>query len=74
MNAVEALDNAALTGKAIPRITDSGELSVSDAYEVQRAVIERRKDRGERLIGVKMGFTSRAKMVQMGVDDVIWGC
>ena len=20
-----------------------------------------------------MGFTSRAKMVQMGIDDVIWG-
>ena len=29
--------------------------------------------RGERLVGLKMGLTSRAKMAQMGVDEVIWG-
>ena len=29
--------------------------------------------RGERRIGIKMGFTSRAKMQQMGVSDLIWG-
>ena len=27
----------------------------------------------ERRVGVKMGLTSRAKMVQVGVDEVIWG-
>lgn len=30
-------------------------------------------ERGERRVGVKMGFTSRAKMLQMGLSDVIWG-
>ncbi|MGV9327136.1 2-keto-4-pentenoate hydratase [Streptosporangium sandarakinum] len=69
----EILDEAALTGRAVPRLTDRATLDVPAAYEVQRAVIDRRRERGETLIGVKMGFTSRAKMVQMGVDDVIWG-
>ncbi len=33
----------------------------------------RRLGRGERQVGMKMGFTSRAKMLQMGIDDLIWG-
>lgn len=69
----EALDDAALGGVTTARPTDTGPLDVGAAYAVQRAVIDRRLARGEALIGVKMGFTSRAKMVQMGVDDVIWG-
>ena len=35
--------------------------------------MERRFARGEKLVGVKMGLTSRAKMIQVGVDEVIWG-
>uniref|UniRef100_UPI0019634314 2-keto-4-pentenoate hydratase n=1 Tax=Nonomuraea lactucae TaxID=2249762 RepID=UPI0019634314 len=69
----EILDEAAMTGRAIPRLTDQVTLDVPSAYEVQRGVIERRRTRGEALTGIKMGFTSRAKMAQMGVDDVIWG-
>ncbi|MDH3434658.1 MAG: fumarylacetoacetate hydrolase family protein, partial [Gammaproteobacteria bacterium] len=34
--------------------------------------IERRIARGEPLVGLKPGFTSTAKMLQMGVDDLIW--
>ncbi|MEW1657633.1 fumarylacetoacetate hydrolase family protein [Streptomyces sp. NPDC093707] len=67
------LDDAVRDVRAIAPLTDAGPLDVTDAYRVQRAVVARRKARGERIIGVKMGFTSRAKMVQMGVDDVIWG-
>jgi dienelactone hydrolase len=32
-----------------------------------------RSARGERRIGYKLGFTSRAKMAQMGLDELIWG-
>ncbi|WP_131741313.1 2-keto-4-pentenoate hydratase [Actinomadura roseirufa] len=67
------LDEAARDVRAIPPLTGAAPFDVPTAYAVQRAVIERRRLRGERLAGVKMGFTSRAKMVQMGVDDVIWG-
>ncbi|MFI1018726.1 2-keto-4-pentenoate hydratase [Streptomyces sp. NPDC020965] len=69
----EILDTAAREGRTVDRPTDSIALTLPDAYAVQRAVIERRLARGEVSTGVKMGFTSRAKMVQMGVDDVIWG-
>ena len=67
------LDEARRDVTAIPQLTAGTELDVGAAYAVQRAGIELRRRRGERLTGVKMGFTSRAKMVQMGVDDVIWG-
>ncbi|WP_262401918.1 2-keto-4-pentenoate hydratase [Actinomadura sp. CNU-125] len=67
------LEGAVRDRRAIPKLTDRTDLDVPAAYAVQREVIERRTRRGERLAGVKMGFTSRAKMVQMGVDDVIWG-
>lgn len=48
-------------------------LSLDDAYRVQKAAIARRLKRGEKRSGVKMGFTSRAKAAQMGVFDLIYG-
>lgn len=69
--AAERLDNAALEARAIAQFGD--ELDLATAYRVQAALIGRRLARGERRIGVKMGFTSKAKMAQMGVDDLIWG-
>jgi 2-oxo-3-hexenedioate decarboxylase len=48
-------------------------ISLEEAYEVQKLMIAERLKRGEKRIGMKMGFTSRAKMVQMGLSDLIWG-
>ncbi len=42
------------------------------AYEVQALSVDRRLARGDRLVGVKMDLTSRAKMEQVGVHEVIW--
>lgn len=68
------LDAAAREARAIPQITGlEGELSLADAYAIQRAAIDHRLARGATLVGVKMGFTSEAKMVQMGLKDQIWG-
>jgi 2-oxo-3-hexenedioate decarboxylase len=64
------LDGAALAGRAVPQL---GEMSIDEAYEIQSLSLARRYGRGERRIGIKMGFTSRAKMAQMGVHDMIWG-
>ncbi|MFC0110158.1 2-keto-4-pentenoate hydratase [Kibdelosporangium aridum] len=66
----DRLDHAAATRTPCEQL---GELSQKDAYEVQRAVVDRRIRRGERAMGVKLGFTSRAKAAQMGVSDVIAG-
>lgn len=71
--AAHLLDEAALNTTAIHQLSAMEAFSVQDAYRVQRASIERRLKRGERRIGIKLGFTSRAKMVQMGVDSLIWG-
>ena len=77
MNRIEEfaaqLDDAAREAREVAQIDPEARLPLEDAYAIQRASIERRVSRGERRVGVKMGFTSRAKMVQMGVTDVIWG-
>jgi 2-oxo-3-hexenedioate decarboxylase len=67
------LDDAAGQARAVAQIDPAGQLALEDAYAIQRACIERRTQRGETRVGVKMGFTSRAKMLQMGMSDVIWG-
>lgn len=68
------VDEAARTASAIPQLTDERkDLTVHDAYAIQAMSIARRLERGERRVGVKMGLTSRAKMQQVGVDEVIWG-
>lgn len=67
------LERAALTRTAVGKLTDLFPIDVPAAYRVQRENIRRRVSRGEHITGVKMGFTSQAKMTQMGVDDVIWG-
>ncbi len=67
------LDDAAGKPFAAEQFATRRPLTLDEAYEVQRMLIQRRVDRGHRRIGMKMGFTSRAKMVQMGVHDMIWG-
>lgn len=67
------VDDAARTAKAMAQISDTQKLSLEDAYAIQKKMIALRISRGERRVGMKMGFTSRAKMVQMGVSDMIWG-
>lgn len=68
-----AVDGAAVDRVAIAQLADHTPLCVEDAYAVQQASVARRLARGERQIGIKLGFTSRAKMRQMGVDTIIWG-
>lgn len=50
------------------------ELDVATGYEIQDLTLQRRLDRGEKLIGIKLGLTSRAKQQRMGVDTpfVAW--
>jgi 2-oxo-3-hexenedioate decarboxylase len=67
------VDDAARAATAIAQFTESVPLGVEEAYAVQALSLERRFARGEKLVGIKMGLTSRAKMAQVGVDEVIWG-
>lgn len=67
------LDQAAKNANAIAQISTSQSFSEAEAYKIQALSISQRLERGEQLIGYKLGFTSRAKMIQMGVHDMIWG-
>lgn len=69
----ETLDTAAHTAKATAQISLSQPINLDEAYAIQSISMARRYIRGERLVGLKLGFTSRAKMEQMGVHDMIWG-
>ncbi|MET9724242.1 2-keto-4-pentenoate hydratase [Streptomyces zaomyceticus] len=68
----EALDTAARDGRPLAG-GGSGPKDTGEAYAVQEALVARRLARGERLTGFKLGFTSVAKMRQMGVSDLIHG-
>ncbi|MGF7120221.1 2-keto-4-pentenoate hydratase [Rhodococcus sp. BE178] len=48
-------------------------LTLDDAYLVQGLVANLRIARGDFVTGAKLGFTSKAKALQMGVSDVIFG-
>ncbi|MEM5430365.1 2-keto-4-pentenoate hydratase [Cupriavidus oxalaticus] len=68
-----ALDDAARGAEAVAQFSATTPFSLEQAYAIQALSIEHRRQRGERRIGIKLGFTSRAKMVQMSVDSLIWG-
>lgn len=72
-DAAELLDNAAKRAIAVAQLSEKSTFTIDEAYEIQRMSINRRLARGEKLVGLKMGFTSVAKMEQMGVHDMIWG-
>lgn len=49
-------------------------ITVEQAYEVQRANIDRRLEQGARLVGRKIGLTSHAIQDWLGVDEPDFGC
>jgi len=67
------LDKAAKNAKAVPQMAEATKMKLAEAYEIQRIAIQLRVERGENITGYKLGFTSKAKMEQMGVHDLIWG-
>jgi 2-oxo-3-hexenedioate decarboxylase len=71
-DAAALLDHAAHTTQAVEQFP-AGSFDLAAAYRIQRASIQHRAARGDKVRGIKLGFTSRAKMIQMGVHDLIWG-
>lgn len=68
------LHRARSHAEPIDRITDRcPDLSTEDAYRIQNALCEIDTGAGRRVVGLKMGLTSRAKMKQVNVDEPIRG-
>lgn len=70
----ELLENAELQAHDVVKITDAHpEMDWDDAYAIQAEILRRKLARGNRVVGLKCGLTSRAKMKQMGVDTPCFG-
>lgn len=48
-------------------------LSIDQAYEIQDTILARRVAAGEKVVGAKLGLTSKAKQEQMGVSEPAFG-
>jgi 2-oxo-3-hexenedioate decarboxylase len=60
--------------QAVPPLTDASPgLTLAEGYEIQAEGLRRRLGRGERVVGAKLGLTSRAKQQQMNVTQPIHG-
>lgn len=69
----EQLHQTRLTKQEINSLRTDFSFDLEQAYKIQEHGLYLRKQSGEKTIGVKLGFTSKAKMLQMGVEHLIWG-
>lgn len=70
----EYLETAELEARAVPQISIAHPgVDADDAYAIQWEIRRRKVFRGARIVGLKAGVTSRAKMRQVGVDSPSYG-
>lgn len=70
----EHLETCELQARDTPKITDEHPgMDWDDAYAIQDEILRRKLSRGARVVGLKAGLTSHAKMKQMGVDMPVFG-
>jgi 2-oxo-3-hexenedioate decarboxylase len=70
----EHIENAELNAQDITKVTnDYPDMTFEDAYDVQWEIRRRKESRGHKIVGMKMGLTSWAKMAQMNVETPIYG-
>ena len=68
------LERAEFQAVPVVKITDDyPQLNYVEAYAIQDEIRRIKEQRGQRVAGLKMGLTSRAKMEQMGVKEAIRG-
>ena len=67
-------EDAELKAYEITKITeDYPEMTYEDAYDIQWTARAAKVERGHKIVGMKMGLTSQAKMKQMGVANPCYG-
>ncbi len=70
----EHLERCQLEARDTTKITDDHpDMDWADAYAVQDRILQRKLQRGARVVGLKCGLTSHAKMKQMGVSEPVFG-
>lgn len=70
----ELLEDAELQAHEVVKITEAHpQMDWDDAYAIQAEILRRKLARGNKVVGLKCGLTSRAKMKQMGVETPCFG-
>ena len=70
----DELYEALTAGKTLSPLTSRGfDITIEDAYHIQQRMLARRLDKGERVIGKKIGVTSKAVMNMLGVHQPDFG-
>lgn len=68
------LEHAEVNANEVTKVTnDFPHMTYRDAFDVQWEVRRRKETRGTKVVGMKMGLTSWAKMAQMGVESPCYG-
>jgi 2-oxo-3-hexenedioate decarboxylase len=71
----QRLDAAAIDRRALdaPFTDEHPDLDVDTAYAIQQLLVGARLGRGARVVGAKLGLTSKAKQERMQVDEPLYG-
>ncbi|MBH1965423.1 MAG: 2-oxopent-4-enoate hydratase [Comamonadaceae bacterium] len=70
----DALYDALINSRPIEPLTDSEpDITIEDAYQIQLRMIQRRIERGETVVGKKIGVTSQVVMQMLGVNQPDFG-
>jgi len=73
-HAAAALDTAERTGQQIGQLSQKHpDMTIADAYAIQRAWVKRKIASGRRIVGHKIGLTSRAMQVSSNIDEPDFG-
>lgn len=70
----DELYTALSTGKTVSPLTSRGfDITIEDAYHIQQRMLLRRLEKGEKVVGKKIGVTSAAVMNMLGVHQPDFG-
>lgn len=73
-NAVQRLDEAEKTGIQIKQLSlQYPEMTIEDAYAIQKAWVEKKINDGRKAIGHKIGLTSRAMQMSSNITEPDYG-
>ena len=70
----DELYEALAAGKTVSPLTSRGfDITIEDAYHIQQRMLARRIEKGEKVVGKKIGVTSKAVMNMLGVGQPDFG-
>ena len=69
----DELLNAELTRKPIDPLTDRAQLTINDAYTIQKIIINKKLEKGAKIIGRKIGLTNKAMQRALNVYEPDYG-